>query len=280
MALNPKASRYKVRKGDCLWNIAKTQYGDPSRWRDISKSNGLRKPGLILIGQTLKLPTVDTAPQVASKRGLMPPSDANSRARPVANPAFTYELGKFPAISFDSGAFSITLQLKGNLVLQKRGFTEDFEVSLSGVKFKYQPENDTAFRGLMSDATIKIGPPNVLEMTCNLSSAAGIGGEGLKSSIGISDPVTGEITFECEGREMKGARGPFSFKGVVGFEAKLKRKGEVTPSSGSQAVVVRNMCLVGAILTATVVADIVSLGGAIPENAISYGAATMLLTGT
>src|ERR1700678_4399381 len=53
--LKPKVSEYKVVRGDCLWNIADDQYGNPTVWPDIAKLNHLPDPDLILIGMTLKL---------------------------------------------------------------------------------------------------------------------------------------------------------------------------------------------------------------------------------
>ena len=275
MVLRPRTGRYKVGKGDCLWKIAKAQYGDASLWREISKSNGLRNPGLILIGQTLTLPVVNTTTKAVSASPLpVPPSDASSIARPVAYPAFSCELEKLPAISFPSGAFLLTLELKGNVALQKRGIIEDFEVSKSGISKTF--ETETALRGLMSNTTVSIGPPNVLSMTCNLS--AGISG-GFKSSIGVSDPRTGEITFNCEGKEVKGECGPFQFKGVVGFEAKLKRK-DGEPKRHSQEVLVRNACLLTAGAIFIVLANVVSLGSTVPADTVPYGMAMTLLGGT
>lgn len=35
----PTRRKYTVRSGDCLWNIAKKQYGNSSRWKDIYNTN-------------------------------------------------------------------------------------------------------------------------------------------------------------------------------------------------------------------------------------------------
>ena len=35
----PKAANYTVKSGDCLWNIAKKQLGDGSRWKEIYELN-------------------------------------------------------------------------------------------------------------------------------------------------------------------------------------------------------------------------------------------------
>jgi 5'-nucleotidase len=45
-----------VVKGDSLWKIAESTYGDGEKWMDISKANSLRNPDVIQIGKELELP--------------------------------------------------------------------------------------------------------------------------------------------------------------------------------------------------------------------------------
>lgn len=54
----PKNSTYDVKSGDCLWNIAKKQLGDGSRWKEIYDLNKdkIKNPNLIYPNQTLTLP--------------------------------------------------------------------------------------------------------------------------------------------------------------------------------------------------------------------------------
>jgi len=47
-----------VVKGDNLWTIALKNYGSGYNWVDIAKENKLKNPGVITVGQTLKLPKV------------------------------------------------------------------------------------------------------------------------------------------------------------------------------------------------------------------------------
>ena len=47
---------YTVQPGDTLWGIAQRFYGDPQRLRWLAEVNGLRDPGRILPGQSLRLP--------------------------------------------------------------------------------------------------------------------------------------------------------------------------------------------------------------------------------
>ena len=49
--------KWRVVRGDNLWNIAKTVYGDPYRWRDIANANGIsQSTALIYPGNLLTLP--------------------------------------------------------------------------------------------------------------------------------------------------------------------------------------------------------------------------------
>lgn len=49
---------YTVKKGDNLWNISKSQLGDPTKWKTIHNLNlgQVRNPDLIYPNQVLKLP--------------------------------------------------------------------------------------------------------------------------------------------------------------------------------------------------------------------------------
>lgn len=49
------ATTYTVKKGDCLWNIAKRELGDGAKYREIAEKNGISDPNKIYPGQVLKL---------------------------------------------------------------------------------------------------------------------------------------------------------------------------------------------------------------------------------
>lgn len=46
---------YTVKKGDTLWNIAKKELGDGTRYKEIAKLNNIANPNKIYPGQILKL---------------------------------------------------------------------------------------------------------------------------------------------------------------------------------------------------------------------------------
>ncbi len=49
---------YKVKKGDCLWNLAKKYYGDGSKYTVLAKANNISNPNLIYTGDTLTIPAL------------------------------------------------------------------------------------------------------------------------------------------------------------------------------------------------------------------------------
>ncbi len=50
------ASEYTVVAGDCLWNIAQKNYGNPLRWSDIARENQVDNYKQLQVGRKLKLP--------------------------------------------------------------------------------------------------------------------------------------------------------------------------------------------------------------------------------
>src|SRR5580658_4715697 len=57
---SPKPANYVVRKGDCLWNISKEQWGSPYKWPLIYAANQdrIKNPNLIYPSQKFALPDV------------------------------------------------------------------------------------------------------------------------------------------------------------------------------------------------------------------------------
>ena len=54
-----EGDKWRVKKGDCLWNIAKSVYGNPYKWTAIADANGIsRKTALIYPGNLLILPGI------------------------------------------------------------------------------------------------------------------------------------------------------------------------------------------------------------------------------
>ncbi len=55
-----EGDKWRVAKGDCLWNIARSVYGNGSRWKEIASANGLATSGnpIIYPGQLFNLPGI------------------------------------------------------------------------------------------------------------------------------------------------------------------------------------------------------------------------------
>jgi nucleoid-associated protein YgaU len=86
------ASKYVVKSGDCLWNIAKDQMHDATKWSDLFKANQDvigSNPRLIMPGQQLTLPGHESATTVAdgSGAGDAGAADATSATEPAAQTA-------------------------------------------------------------------------------------------------------------------------------------------------------------------------------------------------
>jgi hypothetical protein len=55
-AVPNKPKTYKVLSGDTLSSIARRFYGDPNKWKDIAKKNGIKEPSKLQAGKVLILP--------------------------------------------------------------------------------------------------------------------------------------------------------------------------------------------------------------------------------
>jgi nucleoid-associated protein YgaU len=50
---------HTVKKGDHLWSISTTYYGNGYNWTDIAQANNMTNPGIIIEGQQLVIPKVE-----------------------------------------------------------------------------------------------------------------------------------------------------------------------------------------------------------------------------
>lgn len=55
-----EGDKWRVARGDCLWNIAKAVYGNGARWTEIADANGISRSraNLIYLGQVFTLPGI------------------------------------------------------------------------------------------------------------------------------------------------------------------------------------------------------------------------------
>src|SRR3989344_883220 len=52
---------HKVEKGEDLWKISEKYYGTGYKWVEIAKENGIANPGLIEVGQEIKIAEISPA---------------------------------------------------------------------------------------------------------------------------------------------------------------------------------------------------------------------------
>jgi len=62
------AGEYVVKSGDSLWTIALNELKDGYRWGEVAKLNDIRNPGLIEVGQKIKLPEMEIADTPIAKQ--------------------------------------------------------------------------------------------------------------------------------------------------------------------------------------------------------------------
>ena len=58
LSTSAAATVYTVRSGDTLSSIAGCMLGDPERWPEIAKLNGIVEPYRLAVGQVLQLPMI------------------------------------------------------------------------------------------------------------------------------------------------------------------------------------------------------------------------------
>jgi len=55
-ASSVKGTKYTIKKGDSLWSIAVTKYGNGNKWKQIAAANPKINPNKVIVGQTITLP--------------------------------------------------------------------------------------------------------------------------------------------------------------------------------------------------------------------------------
>lgn len=254
--LMPRSATYKVKVGDCLWNIAKEQYGIPTFWEEIAKSNALRSPYRIFAGMTLNLPVIRNAvAPTASGTASTPPvktvmvsppgtfaqpaPDASKVAMRVAFPVFKYELDKMQRTepnSKDIGDWIViySLQPKGELTLKRKGTLDLVELSNKSMEMKYQTESDNAVYRLLHVGDLSCSPGKSLELSFKLSVSSKFKRQVFSTSTcSLVPPSTWRYTYEpraVEGEfEVYEIGGTFGFEADVTFQPKHPKSGVSVP---------------------------------------------------
>jgi LysM domain len=256
----PHSSHYRVKKGDSLWKIAQSQYGDAQVWPLIAKANRLPRPDLLLIGMRLHLPNIEqprasfttTRPSVPSPSLERPPlaggpppikvsqpvrqqttEPAMMPARALRFPAIGYDLGDLAPIVVETPELEITLSFTGELTLQKNetvGETEFktgnvYSVSSDGnVSASMKAEYDSKLSDLAGEIKIR---PNLqtkkVDVSCGFAVAGKVDGKVLSTSQFEVVPPNG-FKFTYKPRPISGDYKGFAFDGEVGYEVEIKTK--------------------------------------------------------
>ncbi len=246
MAHNPPVSTYKVKKGDTLWTIAKTQYGDPDVWPIIKKANRLAKGKLILIGQTLTLPSLThggpaqphAVPHLSGAGNIML-SEANQVACSVMCPGFKIDLTRrVPKIEIIRPGARITIKLNGDLSFQECRTDPNIEFSQNGINVTtYKSEVNTKLNMLVSDANINYDlARGTASLSCGLAVAAKIDGKVFATSKMEPAPPPPGVKYIYEPRAIKGNWNGFTFVGTFGYEAEVHPNQQNQPKSFAPAV--------------------------------------------
>ena len=119
------ANTYTVKKGDTLWDIAKTYLGDGTRYTQLAAINGIANADLIYVGQVIKLSDDGEAPESTS------------------NDATTVTIKQFGLQADIDNVLFVTWDWN-------RENTEEYEV-----RWDYYTSNNTWFGGTSSTNTTK-----------------------------------------------------------------------------------------------------------------------------
>lgn len=208
-SLRPRSGRsqFRVKSGDCLWNIAGREYGDPRSWKEIARINGLRSPYVIYVGQELRLPVASaptssapkpqaplprpaSSPQQSAARSHfgLPDAAAMTLAKPVEFP--TLELpGHQVEIPFVFAAPSAAgrprryvgvAKLSFKFKAQGQGAMERLSVSRESIKIEHGPAARGAMIELVSNFSLDLSELKrsrlVLAPSLALKASTGLGG--------------------------------------------------------------------------------------------------------
>jgi len=197
---------YEVKKGDTLYSIALDQGLD---YRDLAQWNGITDPGVISIGQTLRLtaPAViaTTAPLAAAPgveaRPLGAPPIVSGTA--VAPPSAVAATPPSAAVSPSTGAASPLLVAPGGVVSQPKAvrtpYSDQAFAQLSGPRPEAVPKPDP--RPATGDDHVNWGWPASGNMVNSFNETSTLKGIGIAGKLGqpVVASAAGRVIFSGTG---------------------------------------------------------------------------------
>lgn len=293
----PKQSRYKVRRGDTLWDIARTMYGDPQVWPEISEANKLKDPDLILVGQELVLPDLSHPARGARRGGKAAPATPRAsrppaphrprrRARPVLLP-FKYDLEGLPSQVVIVPPWKYETKITGDVTLQSERALETVTLTKDAVVTSYKQKADGKLYSLASEAKVKFDPATgSVAVSCELTSASKLdNGQWPATSVEV---LPNGVKYSVKPRPVSFKYQGFSVQGSVGFEGTITRQDDrrhkeqripvpaAQPSEASKWIAIGLLLVAGTIVVVTIAEDVVTAGGGIADDPISLGVAARM----
>lgn len=312
--VTPRHSSHRVKRGDTLWSIAATEYGDPTAWPEIARANRLPKGDLILVGMNLKLPAlpvpgskgpvgarpaaVGVSPSAVRSAGVRAPSVGVSLsgaplqkalARPVLFPAAKFKLDHFPAIEMRTPHVDYKLKYFGEVTVQQKGTMAEVELSSSGnLSGSLRTEYESKLIKMVGQSKIKLNPlSNTAEVSSGFSVASKVNGKVfVTNQVDFLPPNRFKYTYKNAG--VSGEFENLVFKGTVGYELEVAMKDgprqrevaspSLSPNSRAVvAVTIGALVVAGvAIIVADIVKDVATAGIGAVESPLSWSAAMAL----
>ncbi len=218
----PRSDRYTVQSGDCLANIARNQYGDEKLWSLLAHTNRISNPNLLFIGQSLKLPSLDTKPFPSFGKSFGS-GGGRAPATAVVAPAYTFNFPDNHPRVVRTGLLTITLKLKASITIQKKDTLKAFTVkNLHSIEASYRNEATTAANSLYNDLGVDFDL-KTRKLTMNFAAVANIktpGGGNLVVTTKVISPT--KIQFSCTQQPIKGDYKGFAFEGKFGFDVTVE----------------------------------------------------------
>lgn len=308
---------YVVKEGDTLWGLSQQFLGNPFEWPRLYAYNnrpdvirrtgkGIKNPDLIYIGQKLMLPIL---PGGSKPKGGFRPNPAPPQppklddlvARTKVPFAIKYKLDDLPVIKSATPGFDATIKLSGSVVIKLAQKVPLTYVTNRSLEWTYKSQTDDTLSQLLSESYVSLDKKNVITFRCNMVSKSTTP-NAPSTSIGVAvasdKPVPvlrGEIRYPKLSGHINGhAYTAMDVKVVIEIEPKeptVTRRPELgfrpepvpsgsnwRPSNEAVQEGLKWTFIAGlTLLVGTIVADFITLGGSVPDDAVTIPLALSMM---